>query len=413
MQRDISIQEALTLIDQHVQALPSRVTSVLAAQGCVAGEDLVARVDCPSATAALKDGFAVRWADLAGASETNPVTLRLLGQINAGQVELGNISPGYAMKVMTGARLPRGADAVLPSELAREETDFVVVCQPIKEGYSLLAHGRDVRAGAVLLSKGQILRPAACGLLAAAGLHEVPAFPRPTVSILATGDELAAPGQPLGPGQVYASNMVTLSAWLDLLRLPSNVQIVPDDMDAIVESMRDLNHQSDLLLTCGGAWKSGRDMTLSALDRLGWTPVFHRVRMGPGKAAAVGHLHGKPVICLPGGPPSNEMAFLKLAVPAIRRMAPWLNIPFVEIEATLTESVDGGTPGWTRFYQARLAMDAGGQWLVSPIRRSSRLHSQADAEAIIEVPEGVNRLEAGTRIVVEQLFPGGSHGRNL
>jgi len=165
------------------------------------------------------------------------------------------------------------------------------------------------------------LTPALTGLLAAGGLEQVKVYPSPRVAVVATGDEVIAPGHPLQPGQLYASNIVTLYSWLHHFGMSGETAVVRDRPDELEMTFQKLLSRNDALLTSGGAWKSERDLTTRVLDEMGWEMFFHRVRIGPGKAVALGILDGKPIFCLPGGPPSNEMAFLQIALPGLLQMA--------------------------------------------------------------------------------------------
>jgi molybdopterin molybdotransferase len=158
----------------------------------------------------------------------------------------------------------------------------------------------------------------------------------------------------------------------------------------------------DVLITSGGAWKSDRDLTIKALEEMGGKIVFHRVRMGPGKAMAFVLLNNKAVFCLPGGPPSNEMAFLQIALPGLFHLAGRAPVPFEHRKATLTKTV-GGEKDWTQFFYAVIE-ENGGQWFVRPLEMKSRLQSQASANALIKVPEGIEQLRQQQQIQVQVLW---------
>jgi molybdopterin molybdotransferase len=158
----------------------------------------------------------------------------------------------------------------------------------------------------------------------------------------------------------------------------------------------------DALITSGGVWKSDRDLTVKVVQELGGDLLFHRVRIGPGKAVAVALVGGKPVFCLPGGPASNEMAFLQIALPGLLRMAGRDPSPFPHLRAVLSVDLEG-VAEWTQFWQADLRR-VEGEWRVAPIRKKSRLQSQARANALLQLPEGMTRLEKGTEVPVQVLF---------
>lgn len=223
---------------------------------------------------------------------------------------------------------------------------------------------------------------------------------------MAIGDEVVLPGRELRRGQLYASNVVTLVGWLEHFRLRAGVAAVGDREDGIRTAVAKMLETCDAVLTSGGAWKSDRDLTVKVVKDLGGDVLFHRVRIGPGKAVALALVGGKPAFCLPGGPASNEMAFLQTALPGLLRLAGRDPRPFPFRRARLSEDLEG-VEDWTQFFQADLRC-SGGEWSVSPLRMKSRLRSQARANALLRLPEGKSRLKKGEEVAVQVLFwPGG------
>ncbi|MBW1852144.1 MAG: molybdopterin molybdotransferase MoeA [Deltaproteobacteria bacterium] len=398
---DIGFEEALSLAVERLFPLQAIDMAVEAACGFVSAEDCYAVVDCPSATSSLKDGFAVVSADVSGASKDHPVRLMIGGMIGAGDDSNLIVQPGLAVKVMTGANIPQGADAVVAQEFIREENNHVIFYRGAVPEKNILTRGSDVAKGRPVAIQGDILAPAMTGLLAAGGLHTVKVHPRPRIGIIATGDEVVAPGRPLKAGQLYASNLVTLISWLQQFRMEAESVVVPDQEKAIRNAMEEMLVKVDALMTSGGAWKSERDLTTRILAEMGGDLIFHRVRLGPGKAVALILVDGKPVFCLPGGPPSNEMAFLQIALPGLLHMTGRPPTPFGTRKAHLSAPV-GGDITWTQFFQAKLEKK-NDHWLAHPLMMKSRLQSQASAEALIKVPQGVERLNEGDEIEVQIL----------
>jgi molybdopterin molybdotransferase len=400
---DIGLEEALSITLGNLKQLSSVTLSVEEVCGRVAAEDLFAMVDCPSATSSLRDGYAVVSKDIEEASKVKPVRLRLAGISSAGDLSDRSIEPGLAIKVLTGARLPTGADAVVSIEYTREEDGQVLCYRNAPAGRNVLYRGADVASGDPMAAKGEILTPGLTGLLAAGGMHRVRVIPMPRVGVVATGDEVVAPGCELKSGQLYASNLVTLYSWLRHFRMQGKTAVVRDHPDTIREAFSAMLSWADVLLTSGGAWKSERDLTVRVLEEMGCRVMFHRVRIGPGKAVAFGMIEEKAVFCLPGGPPSNEMAFLQIALPGLLHMAGRPPIPFQIKQVRITEPVSGDVD-WTQFFQATLEK-RGSEWWAAPQRLKSRLQSQARADALIRVPEGVSQLGAGDRVEVQMLTP--------
>ena len=373
----------------------------------VLAEAVAARVDSPDGDVSLKDGYAVRAADTAEGSGPAPARLRVLGSRYAGGGEGPEVGAGTAVQVTSGAVLPRGADAVVGVEYCSVSGAEVEIGAPVVSGQNVLPRGTDIRSGERLGRPGDLLTPGRLGWLAAAGVDRVRVHARPRIALVATGDEVVAPGRPLGGGQIYASNLVTLSAWLRAFGLESSLRVLPDRADRLREVLPRELERAEVLMTSGGAWGSERDLVVRVLDELGWRKVFHRVRLGPGKAVGFGLLEGRPVFCLPGGPPSNEMAFLQLALPGVLRMAGWTTPPFPCLTARLTRPLQGRQIDWTQVSRGLLSQGPDGTFEATPYKPASRLESMARAECLILLPEGTERLEVGEPVQVQLLAPAG------
>jgi molybdopterin molybdotransferase len=407
---DIGFEEALSRTLGRLTPLAPACLAVDKVEGLVAAEDCIAKADCPSVPTSSKDGYAVVSADLANASEDQPVRLRVCGKSVAGGERPADVKPGTAVKIMTGARIPDGVDAVIAEEFTRQKNGYVFCLRESAQGRNVIEQGCDVAKGEPVVRRGEVLTPAKAGLLAAGGISALQVCPRPRIGILATGDELVRPGEPLKPGQVYASNVVTLVCWLRRFGIDARVEVASDQPQSLAAAAERLLASADVLLTSGGAWKSDRDLTIKVLTELGGEVVFHRVRMGPGKAVALILLKSRTVFCLPGGPPSNEMAFLQIALPGLLHLAGRPAEPFERRWATLTKTLEG-QKDWTQFHYAAIE-ENGRQWLVSPVESRSRLASQALANALIKIPEGIERLEQQSQVHVQVLFSDASSRRS-
>lgn len=399
---DIGFEEALSKMRTCLSPLSPVSVPVDEACGLIVAKDIVALVDCPSAPTSLMDGYAVISADLAGASKSHPVKLKITGVTTAGSDIGVAMDPGSAVKVMTGARIPQGSDAVVAIEFTSEKDGWVWCQKDAAPGNNILAQGADVALGTPIVSRGEMMTPARTGLLAAGGIYTLQAYPRPRVGVIATGDEVVAPGNALGPGQLYASNLVTLLSWLRHFHIEAEAAVVPDKEEEIQRTIEQIRGRVDVLLTSGGAWKSERDLTTKILNDMGGQTVFHRIRMVPGKAVALILLKGTTVFCLPGAPPSNEMAFLQIALPGLFYLAARPRFSFALKTARLSAPVSGDI-NWTQFVQARLD-ETNKNWVATPLRLKSRLQAQAFANAVIKLPEGVARLEQGEEIQAQVLF---------
>jgi molybdopterin molybdotransferase len=397
----ISFDEAYRLTLEHIQHLSMDTVVLLAAEGRIAGQDLLARVDTPSLDVSLKDGYAILAADIRAASPASPVRLNLTGSIAAGSVWQGIVQLGEAVRILSGAPLPQGADAIVAEEFTQPLPGAICVMKYAEPGRNILRQGTDVQIGQLIIPANQRLYPTAIGLLAAAGYQEVPVIRQPRVAILATGDEVLAPGQPLVPGKLYASNLFTLAAWCLHYGFVVETFVLQDDATWILQVLTTCLEQFDAVLTSGGAWKGEHDLVVQILDAIGWQKIYHRVRMGPGKAVGFGLFQTKPVFCLPGGPPSNHMAFIQLGLPGLQKLAGEPKPGLPQVPAVMAETVSGQL-GWTQFIHGRLIRD-NQRLLFRPLKYQSRLQEMAHTEAIAKIPEGLEELSTDSTVMVQIL----------
>lgn len=402
----LGYEQALELVVDNVPLLEPEEIPLEMCAGRIIAEDMVAKVSYPSQDVSQKDGYAIVPADIARASPDSPVRLKVTGSAYAGFSFAGTVSSGEAVKICSGAPIPAGARSVVSMEFCEElPGGIVLVRADAQEGRNTLRAGAEVEEAAVIVPRGTRLRPGYLGLAAAAGIHRVRTYRRPVAAVLGIGDEVVPPGEDLGPGQLYASNVVTMKAWLAHFGISCISCVVADNYQAIQGEMARHIEDADVLLTSGGAWGSERDLVVSSLNGLGWWEIFHHVRLGPGKGIAFGTWRDKPVFCLPGGPASNQMALLQLALPGLLRMCGDICQPLQTVHARLTEDVQARHPAWTEFKDATLVTEGGGGYSVGLYRRRSRLKAIAGANGLICVPEGVERLSAGQSIPVQVLAP--------
>jgi molybdopterin molybdotransferase len=396
----ISYDQAYRLTLENIHPLSAEIIPISAALGRVIAENLVARVDSPSADVSLKDGFAVQSQDICQVNPEHPVNLRLVGNASAGNPWGREISTGEAVRILSGAVIPQGADAVLSEEFACWEAEQVMALKNASPGRNILRRGADVHRGQILATAGEILHPSLLGLVAAAGYHRLHVRHRPKVAILATGDEVVAPGQPLEPGKLYASNLVTLFAWCQRFGFEITTQVLPDNAVRIRKSLVAYLEEFDAVVTSGGAWKGERDLVVHLLDGLGWTKIYHRIRIGPGKAVGFGLVGAKPVFCLPGGPPSNHIAFLELALPGLQRLAGVAKPGLPLVAAVMAQSVEGQSD-WTQFVHGRLESRDENLFFIPTWKDASRLSSMAGSDAVVTIPEGISQLMAGDQVFAQ------------
>jgi molybdopterin molybdotransferase len=300
------------------------------------------------------------------------------------------------VRILSGAPVPKGADAVVAEEFTQRFGDTIRVINDAHPGRNILPQGSDVRRGELLVHKGVRLAPPTVGLLAAAGYQSLPVVRQLKVAILATGDEVVAPGEPLQPGKLYASNLVTLAAWCVRYGYAVETFVVRDDADLIRKKLVTCLQDYDVVLTSGGAWSGERDLVVRILDELGWHKIYHRVRIGPGKAVAFGLFAEKPVFCLPGGPPSNHMAFLQLALPGLQKKAGEQDVGLPVQKMRLAKAISGQVD-WTQCVHGRLE-ETTDIPLFHPLNPPSRLQMMSAADAIVKIPEGQSTIPQGQMV---------------
>ena len=363
--------------------------------GLVCAREVCAGTDCPTVDSSLKDGFAVLSTDIADAAPQHPVTLTVAGTLTAGDdVDKLCVKSGTALRIMTGAAIPPGATSVLASEFAELSGEQVTITADARPGRNILHRGSDIVQGQAVLQKGDFLSPAHLGLLAAAGVNEVPCYPGPKVAVAATGSELVSPGEAVRPGKVAASNMVTAVAELQSLGVSASTVLLRDNLDRLQEEFSQLVRQVDVLITCGGVLDGDKDLTMRAMEQIGMVKIFHRVRIGPGKGACMGRVGNTVVFNLPGGPPSNHVALLLLALPGVRRLMGFTDPLPQKRKVRVTEALSG-QKNWTQLLYSRVTYENGSLFAV-PLSGMSRFEAMAAADALVEILEGCVVIAEGS-----------------
>lgn len=391
----ISLDEA----HQHIgmlQPLKPVDVALEKALGLVCSEDTCAVTNCPTVDSSLKDGFAVVSADIAGASSTNPVILRVTGALSAGDDTDGvHVNSGSAVRIMTGAPIPAGATAVLASEFSDVDGDRVIARADARPGRNILFRGSDVSQGRVVVARNDVLTPAHLGMLAAAGLGKITCYPLPKIAIAATGSELVWPGEYVPPGKVAASNIITVAAELRGLGISATTVLLRDNFDLLHEQFGRLVPQVDMLITCGGILDGDKDLTMKAMEKLGIRKIFHRVRIGPGKGVCLGKIGNTVVFNLPGGPPSNHVALLLLALPGVRRLMGFVHFLPPKLPVMVNEKFIG-QQNWTQLVYCRARQESA-ILFADPLSAERRLEAMAMADILLEIPEGRDTVTAGSR----------------
>lgn len=393
-----TVDEHLAEVLSVVQPLAPLELSLLDAHGCILAEDVVAKGPVPSFDNASMDGYAVRVADLA----TVPVTLPVTGDVAAGPASPLRVQPGLCVRIMTGAVLPAGADAVVPVEWTDGGVAQVRIDRRPDAGAYVRRAGEDVVAGEVVLTDGSHLGSAQVGLAAAVGRSRLLVRPRPRVVVVSTGSELVEPGGPLAAGQIPDSNSIALTAAaVEAGAIAYRVGIVPDDPRRLLATLEDQLVRADVLITSGGVSVGAYDVVKEVLSRIG-TVGFHKVAMQPGMPQGFGTIgpESTPVFGLPGNPVSALVSFEAFVRPALRRMLGAQVIERPRVSARTTAELR--SPVGKRSFLRVLVEVRDGARVVSPVSGpgSHLIAGMARANALAVVPEDVERVADGSLVEV-------------
>jgi molybdopterin molybdotransferase len=396
-----SVEQARERVLSRIQSLTPLELPLTDAYGCVAARDVVSTLDLPEFASSGMDGFAVRAADVEGASPEHPVELKIVGRAMIGQRPDAVVGSGEAVRIATGAPIPAGADSVVPIEQSQVIDDELArLFSAPRMGASVRPRGEDVAEGDVLVPAGKRLGAPELGLLAIAGSPHPLVHPRPRVIVLSTGDELIAPTEQPAFGQVRDANAYTLfGALREAGAIPVLAGIVRDDVDALKDTVFSFEIQADAFVSSGGVSVGERDVVKAAFFRRGEVE-FSRVAMQPGMPQAFGFVEGKPFFGLPGNPVSVFVSFEVFVRPAIQKMMGRAQVSRPEITATLTSDVRGPIEK-TQFARVEVARSADG-WTAAPTggRGSNLIATVARANGLAIVPPGTETARAGAQVRV-------------
>jgi molybdopterin molybdotransferase len=423
--RMISVEEALEKVLSYVEVLEPERKPILDCLGQVLAEDVYSTIDIPPLDNSAMDGYALRAEDTRGASESSPRCLVVVGEVAAGSIPTKEVSPGTAIRIMTGAPLPKGADAVVQfedtDEVSRKSSrgdlsHIGILCQAEK-GLNVRCKGEDIAQGNLILKKGTVLRPQEIGVLASLGHSAALVIRRPIVAILATGDELIGVDQPLAPGQIYDSNTYTIAAEVSRYGgIPKILGIGRDSVQSLTEKI-DEGLDADMLITSGGVSKGDYDIVKDVLAEHGEIG-FWTVCMKPGKPLAFGVIKkaaGRrkrkvPHLGLPGNPVSSMITFEQFARPAILKMIGKKILVKPVIRAIIEDDI-ANTDG-RRLFARVMVTKRGGQYhasLTGP-QGSGILTSLAKANGLAIIPESSPGVKAGDMVDVQMLDWGEEQG---
>jgi molybdenum cofactor synthesis domain-containing protein len=397
----ISISEAIQIVKAESNRLPTEQTELRLSCGRILAEDIVADTDLPPFDRAQMDGYAVRAADVAGV----PARLRIVGESAAGDGWHHEMNAGEAVRIMTGAPVPKGADAVQQVELTKESDSEVEILQPVETGRSIVRRANEIKAGETVLRAGEQINVAMIATLASFGYSQIKVGRRPRVAVMATGSELVDVDQKPARDQIRDSNNYTIEAYAALSNaIVDRLPLVGDETGLLKQRMREAAERSDVLITSGGVSMGVYDFTKAALKELGAEIFFERVALRPGKPTVFGRLGHTLVFGLPGNPVSVAVTFNLFARTALRAMQGAAETTLASEHAVLAREVKGSIDRES-YLPAILRTDQRGTTLVEPLKwgGSSDFVAFARATALINIPAGPAKTSAGSVVRVVHL----------
>ncbi|MDR1797465.1 MAG: molybdopterin molybdotransferase MoeA [Clostridiales Family XIII bacterium] len=399
MRKDVEVEEAVRILLELSVQLGKETLPIGDTLGRVFSDDVVAGIPFPPFDRSPFDGYAFRAADTAGATPGSPVTLLINQEIPAGETPKADIRPGFAAKILTGAAIPAGADAVVKFEDTVFTDDAVTLSAPSTPGSNIVRAGEDVAAGAVLAARGSVVTPATMGLMAAQGMREVPVYRRPLITVVNTGTELAELGRPLPPGMIYNSSLFTLQGFCAGLGADFREGgVVADDDVLIAEHVREELHTADMVITTGGASVGDYDFALRAAEQAGGEILFWKMKMKPGGSILAYTLGGKLVLALSGNPGAAVLGLLRVGLPYVRKLSGRTDVMPEECHVYLKKAQKKENPR-LRVVRGYLEVEGGKAWFVeNEGQGGGDISSFVRCDLLCEIPEGTPPLPAGALV---------------
>jgi len=396
---NISLEEAQEILFKNCPVVAKEEGELTEILGRVLAEDVVARENVPPFPRSPYDGYTFRSADTAGASKENPVVLEIIEEVQAGYAAKNAVGPGQAIKILTGAPIPEGADTVTKYEETTFDERKVAVYKQHKALEDIVPAGEDIALGEIIAAKGSVVSPAIMGLMAALGMTSAPMFKRPRIAIISTGDELCDISEPLTPGKIRNSSSYALQGYIKALGAePVAMGTCPDKKEAVASLIAQGLEKADMVITTGGVSVGDYDVVRYAVDYLGAETLYWKIEIKPGSPTLAALKDGKMIIGLSGNPAAAMTTFQLLIVPYIKKMmgrADYLN---PKIEVFLKRDFRKPSPrrrilrGKTIFEDGKIYMDFIGD------QGNGVLRSMEGCNVLAEIPEKSGPVKAGEKL---------------
>ena len=401
-----SLEDAIKKLDSHIKFSSIEENQTSTALNRILAEDIVSQIDIPPFERAAMDGYALRATDTFEASLKNPKKVKLVGKVEVGGISDLEINEGEAIRISTGAAIPKGADTVIKIEDTDIKDDIITLFTSLVPGKNVSKKGEDIPKGKKILNRGIQLKAEHIALLSSLGFTKIKVRARPKVSVYATGDELIELGNPLEPNKIYNSNTPMISS---LVKTYGGIVIrestLKDDKEKIREILLKSVKDSDIVIFTGGTSVGTKDL-LPEIMQESATILIHGVAMRPGSPILIGYKDKKVIFCLPGTPVAAYIGFLKFVGITIRKMLGCLKLdPRIEIFATLKKDVPVSSMGYIHHLRVKIKR-IGNEYIAFPIKLkgSGVLTSLTKSDGIVEIPSYQEGLKEGVKVLVK-LFP--------
>jgi molybdopterin molybdotransferase len=400
----VTVEEGLDMLLAQCQMTQTERVAIEQARGRILAEDIVSKEDMPPFARSPYDGYAFRSVDVAEATKERPVTLLVIEEVAAGHAPTVKVEAGQAVKILTGAPIPEGANVVEKYEKTTFDEELVQIYEPYEPGTNIVPAGEDVTKGTSILKAGEKITPPAIGLLAGLGIGYISVYAKVKTAIISTGDELTDVWRVLKPGKIRNSSAYTIQSYLDEWGADAHIfGIIPDDVEMIAHAIETASLEADLVITTGGVSVGDYDCIGRAMQEAGADILYQKMKMKPGSAFLAAHLHETPVLCLSGNPSAALLALMMVGKPLVRRMMGEKTYENPVCSVTLCEDFPKESKN-RRFVPGKFVEQDGKFCFKASIRQGNgKISPLLGCNAIGEIPAGSPSLKAGSVIRAYQI----------